>query len=65
MKTVHLYVELELVKGRGYVVADRNKKERATEVGGIPVDSSHLLQLQSELLLWKIRGKVKSLIMID
>ncbi|WMM25597.1 DNA-directed RNA polymerase subunit alpha [Tissierella sp. MB52-C2] len=35
----NLYMELELVKGRGYVVADRNKKE-GQPVGVIPVDSS-------------------------
>ncbi|MBU5425679.1 DNA-directed RNA polymerase subunit alpha [Tissierella pigra] len=35
----NLYMELELVKGRGYVVADRNKKE-GQQVGVIPVDSS-------------------------
>lgn len=34
-----LYMELELVKGRGYVVAERNKKE-GQSVGVIPVDSS-------------------------
>ncbi|MBU5438616.1 DNA-directed RNA polymerase subunit alpha [Tissierella sp. MSJ-40] len=35
----NLYMELELVKGRGYVVAERNKKE-GQPVGVIPVDSS-------------------------
>ncbi len=34
-----LYMELELVKGRGYVSAERNKKE-GQPVGVIPVDSS-------------------------
>jgi DNA-directed RNA polymerase subunit alpha len=34
-----LYMELELVKGRGYVVAEKNKKE-GQPVGIIPVDSS-------------------------
>jgi DNA-directed RNA polymerase subunit alpha len=34
-----LYMELELVKGRGYVVAEKNKKE-GQSVGVIPVDSS-------------------------
>lgn len=35
----NLYMELELVKGRGYVVADRNKRD-GQPVGVIPVDSS-------------------------
>lgn len=35
----NLYMELELVKGRGYVSAERNKKE-GQPVGVIPVDSS-------------------------
>lgn len=35
----NLYMELELRKGRGYVTAERNKKEGQT-VGVIPVDSS-------------------------
>ncbi len=35
----NLYMELELVKGRGYVVAERNKKE-GQPVGVVPVDSS-------------------------
>ena len=35
----NLYMELELVKGRGYVVAERNKKE-GQPVGVIPVDSA-------------------------
>lgn len=35
----NLYMELELVKGRGYLVAERNKKE-GQPVGVIPVDSS-------------------------
>lgn len=34
-----LYIELELIKGRGYVVAEKNKKEDQS-VGEIPVDSS-------------------------
>ena len=34
-----LYMELEIVKGRGYVVAEKNKKE-GQSVGVIPVDSS-------------------------
>ncbi len=34
-----LYMELELVRGRGYVVAEKNKKEDQS-VGVIPVDSS-------------------------
>ena len=34
-----LYMELELEKGRGYVVAEKNKKE-GQPVGVIPVDSS-------------------------
>ena len=34
-----LYIELELVKGRGYIVAEKNKKEDQS-VGEIPVDSS-------------------------
>ena len=34
-----LYMELEIVKGRGYVVAEKNKKEDQA-VGVIPVDSS-------------------------
>lgn len=34
-----LYMELELVKGRGYVVAEKNKRE-GQPVGVIPVDSS-------------------------
>lgn len=33
-----LYMELEMVKGRGYVTADRNKKEDQS-IGVIPVDS--------------------------
>ncbi|NLK44990.1 MAG: DNA-directed RNA polymerase subunit alpha [Tissierellia bacterium] len=35
----NLYIELELVKGRGYVSAERNKKE-GQPVGVIPVDSA-------------------------
>lgn len=35
----NLYIELELVKGRGYVVADKNKRE-GQSVGVIPVDSA-------------------------
>lgn len=35
----NLYMELELVKGRGYVVAEKNKEE-GQPVGVIPVDSS-------------------------
>ncbi len=35
----NLYMELELVKGRGYIVAEKNKKEGQL-VGEIPVDSS-------------------------
>lgn len=35
----NLYMELELVKGRGYVTAERNKKE-GQPVGVIPIDSS-------------------------
>lgn len=35
----NLYIELELVKGRGYVVAEKNKKDDQP-VGVIPVDSS-------------------------
>ena len=35
----NLYMELELVKGRGYVIAEKNKKE-GQPVGEIPVDSS-------------------------
>src|SRR5690554_5407292 len=35
----NLYMELELVKGRGYVSAERNKKE-GQPVGVIPVDSA-------------------------
>ncbi|MDY0234895.1 MAG: DNA-directed RNA polymerase subunit alpha [Gudongella sp.] len=34
-----LYIELELIKGRGYSVAEKNKKEGQV-VGVIPVDSS-------------------------
>ncbi|HEY8363202.1 MAG TPA: DNA-directed RNA polymerase subunit alpha [Tissierellaceae bacterium] len=34
-----LYMELEMVKGRGYVTAERNKKE-GQPIGVIPVDSS-------------------------
>lgn len=34
-----LYMELELVKGRGYVVSEKNKEE-SQSVGVIPVDSS-------------------------
>lgn len=34
-----LYIELELVKGRGYVVAEKNKEEDQT-VGIIPVDTA-------------------------
>ncbi len=34
-----LYMELELVKGRGYVVSEKNKEENQS-VGVIPVDSS-------------------------
>lgn len=34
-----LYIELELIKGRGYIVAEKNKKEDQS-VGEIPVDSS-------------------------
>lgn len=34
-----LYIELEIIKGRGYVVAEKNKKE-SQSVGEIPVDSS-------------------------
>jgi DNA-directed RNA polymerase subunit alpha len=34
-----LYIEMELVKGRGYVVAEKNKRE-GQQVGVIPVDSS-------------------------
>ncbi|WP_066502380.1 DNA-directed RNA polymerase subunit alpha [Abyssisolibacter fermentans] len=33
-----LYMELEMVKGRGYIPADKNKKENHT-IGDIPVDS--------------------------
>ena len=33
-----LYIELEMVKGRGYVTAERNKKEDQS-IGVIPVDS--------------------------
>ena len=35
----NLYMELELKKGRGYVTAEKNKKEDLT-IGVIPVDSS-------------------------
>ncbi|MFA5576679.1 MAG: DNA-directed RNA polymerase subunit alpha [Tissierellaceae bacterium] len=35
----NLYIELELVKGRGYVAAERNKRE-GQPVGVIPVDSA-------------------------
>jgi DNA-directed RNA polymerase subunit alpha len=35
----NLYIELEIVKGRGYVVADKNKKD-GQPVGVIPVDSA-------------------------
>lgn len=35
----NLYMELELVKGRGYIIAEKNKKE-GQPVGEIPVDSS-------------------------
>ncbi|MDR7857655.1 DNA-directed RNA polymerase subunit alpha [Tissierella sp.] len=35
----NLYMELELMKGRGYVVADKNKKD-GQPVGIIPVDSA-------------------------
>ena len=34
-----LYVEMELVKGRGYVVSEKNKKE-GQPIGVIPIDSS-------------------------
>lgn len=34
-----LYIEMELVKGRGYVVSEKNKKE-GQPVGVIPIDSS-------------------------
>ncbi len=34
-----LYMELEMIKGRGYNVAERNKRE-GQPVGVIPVDSS-------------------------
>lgn len=34
-----LYIELELVKGRGYIVAEKNKEE-GQPVGVIPVDSA-------------------------
>ncbi|WFA07629.1 DNA-directed RNA polymerase subunit alpha [Tissierella sp. Yu-01] len=34
-----LYIEMELVKGRGYVVSEKNKRE-GQPVGVIPVDSS-------------------------
>lgn len=33
-----LYMELEIAKGRGYVTAERNKKEKHT-IGVIPIDS--------------------------
>ncbi|WP_422484494.1 DNA-directed RNA polymerase subunit alpha [Gudongella sp. DL1XJH-153] len=35
-----LYIELELIRGRGYSVAEKNKKE-GQPVGVIPVDSSY------------------------
>ena len=35
-----LYIELELTRGRGYVVAEKNKKENQV-IGVIPVDSSY------------------------
>ncbi|NLY45211.1 MAG: DNA-directed RNA polymerase subunit alpha [Tissierella sp.] len=35
-----LYMELELTRGRGYVVAEKNKKE-GQSIGVIPVDSSY------------------------
>ncbi|MDR7871584.1 MAG: DNA-directed RNA polymerase subunit alpha [Tissierellaceae bacterium] len=35
-----LYMELELTRGRGYVVAEKNKKENQP-IGVIPVDSSY------------------------
>ncbi len=38
-KGANLYIELKLVKGRGYVVADKNKEE-GQPLGTIPVDSS-------------------------
>ena len=34
-----LYMEITLVKGRGYVSADKNKQEQQLPVGVIPVDS--------------------------
>ncbi len=34
-----LYMELELIRGRGYVVAEKNKKE-GQPIGTLPVDSS-------------------------
>lgn len=34
-----LYIEMELVKGRGYVVSEKNKKE-VQPIGLIPIDSS-------------------------
>ncbi len=35
----HLYVEINLAKGRGYVSADRNKQGAQSVIGVIPVDS--------------------------
>ena len=34
-----LYIEMELVKGRGYVISEKNKQE-GQQVGVIPIDSS-------------------------
>lgn len=38
-KDVHFHMEMDVERGRGYVLADRNKKE-ASPIGVIPVDSS-------------------------
>lgn len=38
-KDIHFHMEMEVERGRGYVLADRNKKE-GSPIGMIPVDSS-------------------------